>query len=74
MFISNTLGLRVLTPKVLRFVIGYARVTNPHLKIIASAGTEEKLAVLKEAGADIVFNYKPTETVQALKEHGPVDR
>ncbi|TCD66317.1 hypothetical protein EIP91_001563 [Steccherinum ochraceum] len=54
-------------------VIEYARHTNPHLKIIASAGSPQKLEVLKQAGADVIFNYKTTDTAKILAEHGPVD-
>ncbi|KAG6378905.1 chaperonin 10-like protein [Boletus reticuloceps] len=32
------------------------------LKVIASAGSDEKVAFMKEIGADIVFNYKTTKT------------
>ncbi|TCD60757.1 hypothetical protein EIP91_009550 [Steccherinum ochraceum] len=55
------------------FVIAYARLTAPHLKIIASAGSPEKLELMKESGADVVFNYKTTDTAEVLAEHGPID-
>ena len=55
-----------------RFVIVYARYKHPHLKIIASAGSPEKLDLLKEAGADVVFNYKTTSTREVLQKEGPV--
>ncbi|TCD60768.1 hypothetical protein EIP91_009537 [Steccherinum ochraceum] len=55
------------------FVIAYARLTAPHLKIISSAGSAEKLEVMREAGADVVFNYKTTDTATVLAEHGPID-
>ena len=45
----------------------------PHLKIIASAGSSAKLDVVKEAGANIVFNYKTTDISEILAEHGPID-
>ena len=56
-----------------RFVIEYAKLKAPHLKIIASAGTEEKLQFMRESGADVVFNYKTTDTATVLREHGPLD-
>ena len=56
-----------------RFVIEYAHHFYPHLKIIASAGSPEKLEVLKESGADVVFNYKTANLDEILKEHGPID-
>lgn len=56
-----------------RFVIEYARHFYPHLKIIASAGSPEKLEVLKESGADVVFNYKTANLDEVLVDHGPID-
>lgn len=56
-----------------RFVIECARYKHPHLKIIASAGSPEKLDVLMEAGADVLFNYKTDDLSQVLAEHGPID-
>jgi hypothetical protein len=35
------------------------------LKVIASAGSDEKVKFMKEIGADVAFNYKTTE--------GPLD-
>ena len=43
------------------------------LKVIASAGSEEKVEFLKSIGADIAFNYKTTNTDKVLREHGPLD-
>ena len=43
------------------------------LKVIASAGSEEKVKFLKELGADVVFNYKTTSTHEILEKEGPVD-
>ena len=57
----------------LSFVIEYAKIMAPHLKIIASAGTEQKLQFMRESGADVVFNYKTTDTLSVLLEHGPLD-
>lgn len=57
----------------LRFVIEYAKVLNPNVKIIASAGSAEKVQIMKDVGADVVFNYKEQDTNKVLKEHGPID-
>jgi NADPH-dependent curcumin reductase CurA len=43
------------------------------LKVIASAGSEEKVQFMKEIGADVVFNYKTTDTREVLKKEGPID-
>ncbi|KAF8908736.1 NAD-P-binding protein [Mucidula mucida] len=43
------------------------------LKVIASAGTDEKVAFMKELGADVVFNYKTEDTLGVLKREGPLD-
>ncbi len=43
------------------------------LKVIASAGTDEKVAFMKELGADVVFNYKTEDTLSVLKREGPLD-
>ncbi|KAF7292628.1 NAD(P)-binding protein [Mycena indigotica] len=53
------------------FVIQLAKQAG--LKVIASAGTEEKLAFMKSIGADVVFNYKTTDTRAVLEKEGPVD-
>ncbi|KAF9479962.1 NAD(P)-binding protein [Pholiota conissans] len=42
-------------------------------KIIASAGSEEKVQFMKEIGADVAFNYKTTNTVEVLEKEGPID-
>ena len=55
------------------FVIEYAKIIAPHLKIIASAGTPEKLRFMKESGADVVFNYKTEDTLSVLQKEGPID-
>lgn len=40
------------------------------LKVIASAGSDDKVAYLRdELGADIAFNYKTTSTEDILKEN-----
>ncbi|KAJ7676980.1 hypothetical protein DFH06DRAFT_1428958 [Mycena polygramma] len=43
------------------------------LKVIASAGSEEKLEFMKSLGADTVFNYKTTDTRAVLANEGPID-
>ena len=43
------------------------------LKVIASAGSEEKVEFLKSIGADVAFNYKTTNTAEVLEKEGPVD-
>ncbi|KAJ6622524.1 hypothetical protein B0H10DRAFT_2013058 [Mycena sp. CBHHK59/15] len=43
------------------------------LKVIASAGSYEKVKFMKEIGADVVFNYKTTDTREILEKEGPID-
>ncbi|KAJ7655887.1 hypothetical protein B0H17DRAFT_1163395 [Mycena rosella] len=43
------------------------------LKVIASAGSEEKVEFVKEIGADVAFNYKTTDTREILAREGPID-
>jgi NADPH-dependent curcumin reductase CurA len=43
------------------------------LKVIASAGSDEKVAFMKELGADVAFNYKTTKTSEVLEKEGPID-
>jgi hypothetical protein len=43
------------------------------LKVIASAGSEEKVAFMKQVGADVAFNYKTTSTNETLEKEGPID-
>ncbi|KAI0782983.1 alcohol dehydrogenase [Abortiporus biennis] len=52
------------------FVIQLAKADG--LKVIASAGSEEKVAFLKELGADVAFNYKTTDTAEILEKEGPI--
>ena len=56
-----------------RFVSEYTKAIAPHVKIIASAGSAEKVKVMKSAGVDVAFNYKEQDTFEVLKEHGPID-
>ncbi|KAG5644331.1 putative secondary metabolism biosynthetic enzyme [Asterophora parasitica] len=43
------------------------------LKVIASAGSDEKVKFMKSIGADVAFNYKTTSTEEVLKKNGPID-
>ena len=43
------------------------------MKIIASAGTQQKIDLLKSLGVHVAFNYKEEDAVKVLAEHGPVD-
>ncbi|KAJ7595967.1 alcohol dehydrogenase [Mycena floridula] len=43
------------------------------MKVIASAGTDEKVAYMKELGADVAFNYKTESTEDILAKEGPID-
>ena len=43
------------------------------LKVIASAGSEDKVQFLREIGADVAFNYKTTKTAYVLKKEGPIN-
>ncbi|KAJ6490827.1 alcohol dehydrogenase [Mycena sanguinolenta] len=43
------------------------------LKVIASAGSDEKVEFMKQIGADVAFNYKSTNTREVLEREGPVD-
>ncbi|KAL1740234.1 hypothetical protein HDZ31DRAFT_47889 [Schizophyllum fasciatum] len=41
--------------------------------VIASAGSDDKVAFARACGADVAFNYKTADTAAVLKEHGPID-
>jgi len=43
------------------------------LKVIASAGSEDKVKFMKDIGADVAFNYKTTKTADVLEKEGPID-
>ncbi|GBE89547.1 Zinc-type alcohol dehydrogenase-like protein [Sparassis crispa] len=43
------------------------------LKVIASAGTDKKVAYLRELGADVAFNYKTVPVNKVLQNEGPID-
>ena len=53
------------------FVIQIAKAQG--LKVIASAGSEEKVNFIKSIGADVAFNYKTTNTLEVLQKEGPID-
>ena len=61
----------VLTERKQRIVIQLAKLDG--LKVIASAGSEEKVKFIKEIGADIAFNYKTTSTNEILAKEGPIN-
>ncbi|KAI0826371.1 hypothetical protein BC629DRAFT_1434809 [Irpex lacteus] len=54
------------------FLIEYAKVAAPHLKIIASAGSDEKVEGLRKRGV-VAFNYKTQDANEVLKKEGPID-
>jgi NADPH-dependent curcumin reductase CurA len=43
------------------------------LKVIASAGSDEKVKFMKSIGADVAFNYKTTVTRDVLEKEGPIN-
>ncbi|KAF9027541.1 NAD(P)-binding protein [Hymenopellis radicata] len=43
------------------------------MKVVASAGTDDKVQYMKELGADVAFNYKSTSTKDILERHGPIN-
>ncbi|KAJ3503200.1 hypothetical protein NLJ89_g8539 [Agrocybe chaxingu] len=43
------------------------------LKVIASAGSDEKVQFMKELGADVAFNYKTSSVAEVLAKEGPID-
>lgn len=43
------------------------------LKVIGSAGSEEKVNFMKSIGADVAFNYKTEKTADVLKNAAPLD-
>ena len=51
----------------------YAKTINPKIKVIGSAGSKEKLDILRNIGVDVTINYKEQDTEAILREHGPID-
>ncbi|KAL6300893.1 NAD(P)-binding protein [Sparassis latifolia] len=43
------------------------------LKVIASAGSDKKVAYLRALGADVAFNYKTVPVNKVLQKEGPID-
>ena len=43
------------------------------LKVIGSAGSEEKVKFMKSIGADVAFNYKTENTAEILEREGPIN-
>ncbi|KAJ7663247.1 hypothetical protein DFH06DRAFT_1395374 [Mycena polygramma] len=43
------------------------------LKVIACAGSEEKVEFMRSIGADVAYNYKTTDTREVLAREGPID-
>ena len=43
------------------------------LKVIASAGSDEKVEFVRSIGADVVFNYKTTSTREVLAKQEPIN-
>ena len=42
-------------------------------KVIASAGSDEKVEHCRKFGADVAFNYKTTSLSEVLAKEGPVN-
>ncbi|KAG9316282.1 alcohol dehydrogenase [Chiua virens] len=53
------------------FVIQLAK--QDGMKVIASAGSDDKVQFLRELGADVAFNYKTTKMSEILQKEGPID-
>ena len=43
------------------------------LRVIASAGSDEKVGFVSSIGADVAFNYKTTSTKEVLDKEGPIN-
>lgn len=54
-----------------RMVIQIAKQAG--MKVIASAGSEEKVKFMQSLGADVAFNYKTTDTREVLAKEGPIN-
>jgi len=53
------------------FIIQLAKADG--CKVIASAGSEEKIQFCKDLGADVAFNYKTTSVKEVLAKEGPIN-
>ena len=51
----------------------YAKVINPTIKVIGSAGSPAKVDILRSIGVDVPVNYKEQDVEAVLREHGPID-
>jgi NADPH-dependent curcumin reductase CurA len=43
------------------------------LKVIASAGSDDKVEFMKSIGVDVAFNYKKESIADVLGKRGPID-
>ncbi|KAJ8514994.1 hypothetical protein ONZ45_g7523 [Pleurotus djamor] len=43
------------------------------LKVIGSAGSDDKVKLLQDLGVDVAFNYKNSNMNEVLAQHGPID-
>jgi len=43
------------------------------LRVIGSAGSEEKVAFINSIGADVAFKYKTQKTADVLAKEGPIN-
>ncbi|KZP11121.1 alcohol dehydrogenase [Athelia psychrophila] len=70
---SKTVFISVAGGPVGTFLIQFIKLKHPELKIIASAGSQQKLDYMKSVGADVVINYKTEDVGAVLAQHGPLD-
>ena len=71
LFFDNYIETTHETNSCARLVIQLAKAQG--LKVIGSAGSEEKVQFMKDIGADVAFNYKTTNTAKVLDKEGPID-
>ena len=43
------------------------------LKVIASAGSDDKVEYVRSLGVDVAFNYKKVSTYEVLQKEGPIN-
>ena len=60
-----------LIPHAHSFVIQLAK--SDGLKVIASAGPDDKVEWIKSLGANVAFNYKNTDTNEVLQKEGLIN-
>lgn len=63
----------LLTPHPLTHSLVIQLAKRQGLKVIASAGSDEKVKFMQACGADVAFNYKTTSIKDVLAEHGPIN-